>query len=89
MPRTKRNPRQLETNLELMSSTAIDALVAQHEANFITSLETPWNLGSGGIGCEISQGDNQGPTRICSYKIFTNYRPKPFHGNEGIVGSTR
>lgn len=89
MPRTRRNPGQPETNPKPMSSTKIEVLVAQHVADVITSLQAPMNLGSGGNGGERSQRDNQGPTRIHSYKDFRNCKTKRFYRNEGEVGLTR
>ena len=55
MPRTRRKPRQPETNPDPMSSTAIEALVSQRVADALASLETPRNLESGGNGGESSQ----------------------------------
>ena len=72
-----------------MNSAMIEALVAQCVADVIANLETNMNIGSGGNGGESSQGDNRGPTRVCSYKDFMNCKPKSFHGHEGVVGLTR
>lgn len=42
-----------------------------------------------GVGGESSQVNHEGAQRVCTYKDFSNCKPKAFYGNEGIVGITR
>lgn len=39
----------------------------------------------GGTRINSDQGDSHGHPRECSYKDFTNCKPKAFHGNGGII----
>ena len=44
------------------------------------------NDGGNGQGARSSnQGMNQGPTRTCSYKDFTNAKPRTFNRTGGVI----
>ena len=44
------------------------------------------NSEGNGQGTEsTNQGTNDGPTRICTYKDFTNAKPRTFNGMGGVI----
>ena len=59
-------------------SVAVTATMAQiHQGN---------NGGVNGQGAGSSNnGINQGPTKTCSYKDFTNAKPRTFNGTRGMI----
>ena len=63
-------------------SAAVTAAIAQiHQGN---------NGGVNGQGAKSSNnGINQGPTKTCSYKDFTNANPRTFNGTGGVIALKR
>ena len=59
-------------------SAAVTAAMAQlHQGN---------NGGGNGQGAGSSNnGMNQGPTKTCTYKDFTNAKPRTFNGTGGVI----
>ena len=66
------------TTFQVAVSTAITVALAHiHNGN---------NGGGNGQGTgSLNQGMNQGPTKVCTYKDFTNAKPRLFNGTGGMI----
>ena len=67
-------PPPRETN-PLISSVELEEIIAQRIAAALA------NVTRGGVRNE----GNVRTARMCTYKDFTNCKPKSFHGTEGVV----
>ena len=85
MPRrpTRRNP---EPNPPEIHYVAFQAAVSAAVTAAMTKIHQGNNGGVNGPGAGISNnGTNQGPTKTCSYKDFTNAKPRTFNGTGGMI----
>ncbi|GKA36159.1 hypothetical protein Tco_0722650 [Tanacetum coccineum] len=90
----------MPTTRQLMSSEAIEELIAQCVADALATYETNRNTKNGngngngnGSGSQSDGGNGSRKTvhtdRGCTYKEFLNYQPLNFTGFDGAVGLAR
>ena len=71
-----------------MGVAAIEEMITQRVVTTVTNFNTERHEGSGHNN-HNSHSDSLGNSWICSYKDFSNYKPKNFYGNGGVVELTR
>ena len=71
-----------------LDQTTIEALVDQRVSNDLANRNVESRKGRG-TGGDSTWGGNGSQPRACTYKEFRGCKPKPFLGNEGLVGLTR
>lgn len=64
---------------------AIRAEIASAVAVAIAQVNHQGTSGSGSGIVTPNHGEGQGRSRECSYKDFTNGKPKPFNGSGGVI----
>ena len=72
-----------------LDKDTIKLMTAQHVTNTYANYEANMNNApeqSGG-GSSTHENNSNIP-RACTYEEFMNYKPIPFHDNEGVVGMT-
>ncbi|CAH1415260.1 unnamed protein product [Lactuca virosa] len=69
-----------------VDSAAFQAVVSAAVTAAMAQIQQGNNGGVNGQGAGSSNnGTNHGPTRTCSYKDFTNAKPRTFNGTGGVI----
>lgn len=95
MPPCRSNRRVNNTSTPLpppppqMDIVIFQVVVTVVVAAAMAQINTNVTNGTGGGTNYTNQGDSQGQPRECSYKEFSNYKPKSFNGSRGVIALTR
>ena len=69
-----------------VNSAAFQAAVSATVTATLAHIHNGNNGGGNGQGTGSSnQGMNQGPTKVCTYKDFSNAKPQTFNGTSGVI----
>lgn len=80
---TRGNPEPTPPEVD---TTAFQAAVSAAVTAAMAQLHRGNNGGGNGQGSGSSNnGMNQGPTKTCTYKDFTNAKPRTFNGTGGVI----
>lgn len=72
-----------------MDSAVIQGAVTTAMIASMAQISTNYNNGTGNGTDSSIQGESHGRLRRCSYKDFSNSKPKTFYGNGGVISLTR
>ena len=82
----RRNNNTTSSPLPEVNSAAFQAAVSATVTATLAHIHNGNNGGSNGQGTgSPNQGMNQGPTKVCTYKYFSNAKPRTFNGTGGMV----
>lgn len=71
-----------------MDVAAIEEMISQRVAIVVANYHTDRQEGLGHVN-NSSYNESRGNSWVCSYKDFSNYKPKNFYGDGGVIKLTR